>query len=474
MPIRIGLIVQIIAMLAAVHIVAASPIAGAEYFFDNDPGYGLGTSIAMQQGDSIQCSFRTTTTAPGFHMLYIRARDTLGIWGPPTRLQIWSEAIDSLPANIRSLEYFFDTDPGIGSGIHIGDFSTISVNSSLIADCSTLSLGFHSLYVRTIDGVGKPSFPIKRPIWVESSQLTPSNITAAEYFFDNDPGRGGGTAIPLTSNSQVQLNFIADLSTLSPGIHTLFSRVKDSYNNWGFPIGKTFWVEAQASTNPNITAAEYFMDSDPGRGNGTAVSVVPGQSIVTSFRVNLTQFNSGFHILFIRVRDSVKWGPPVGHGVWVERLSATAVPIVSGEYFIDTDPGYNHGTPLSVSESDSVTIAFNVDFSTITAGYHNLFIRTRDAQGRWSMPLSHRLLISSPPGVPQALLIQYQNQNAYLNWTLVDDSEIQEYRIYRDTTGYFSPPEQGTLVGSVNATTNTFIDSNVSDRYFYRVTAFKP
>ena len=49
---------------------------------------------------------------------------------------------------------------------------------------------------------------------------------------------------------------------------------------------------------------EYFIDTDPGFGNGTSVPVSSGQNINENFFIDLTGLSIGTHYLFFRVKDS--------------------------------------------------------------------------------------------------------------------------------------------------------------------------
>ena len=76
-------------------------------------------------------------------------------------------------------------------------------------------------------------------------------ITAAEYFFDVDPGAGNGTALtgPFgTAEVTLDLSGI-DTSGLGVGYHTLFARFKSSDGVWGIarPIGH----------DPSFTSPHY-------------------------------------------------------------------------------------------------------------------------------------------------------------------------------------------------------------------------
>ena len=63
--------------------------------------------------------------------------------------------------------------------------------------------------------------------------------------------------------------------------------------------------------------------------------------------------------------------------------------------------------------------------------------------------------------------------NIVLNWT-ASTGTFSGYHIYRYTTGHFTPPGTGTLIGTVSAPTTTYTDTNVisTGAYFYRVTAY--
>ena len=56
-----------------------------EYFFNVDPGVGNGTPLSVTQGNVIsQMDNIVANTLPvGFHTLWLRAKETGGIWGLP-------------------------------------------------------------------------------------------------------------------------------------------------------------------------------------------------------------------------------------------------------------------------------------------------------------------------------------------------------------------------------------------------------
>ena len=131
-------------------------------------------------------------------------------------------------------------------------------------------------------------------------------IAAAEYFFDADPGQGRGTALSaedgvFNSPSETVRVQALSLTGLSQGSHTLYLRFLDSLGRWSQPIGKNFIYFC----NRLITAAEYFIDSDPGEGRGAALTIPGGSGTIVAVgpvQVPTVGLASGVHTLYVRFR----------------------------------------------------------------------------------------------------------------------------------------------------------------------------
>ena len=148
-----------------------------------------------------------------------------------------------------------------------------------------------------------------------------------------------------------------------------------------------FW---QATAQPNITAAEYFIDTDPGFGNATSILITPSPNIAdNAFSVALGSVPQGVHALFIRSRDANgKWSITSRFVFYKPSASAGLPPanIVKSEYFFDTDPGFGNATNIPVTAGTDVqNVTFGADISALSIGVHSLFIRSRDANGKWSI-----------------------------------------------------------------------------------------
>jgi hypothetical protein len=248
------------------------------------------------------------------------------------------------------------------------------------------------------------------PISNLPANLAPLNIVSAEYFFDKDNGAGTGTAIPLTAGTNVTVsNFAINLSGLSTGVHWLFVRVEDAGGRWSFANHQPlFVVKALAfPSNPgitNINAAEYFFDTDPGAGLGTSIPVTAGTNItIPNFSIPLAGLANGLHRLYVRARNA--------SGVWsfnnvqtlfiVKTVSFPGNPglvnVAAAEYFFDTDPGIGSATPIPVpSPATNVAVSQVIPLTGLAFGVHRLYLRTKDAGGRWSLITWQTLTILSP------------------------------------------------------------------------------
>jgi hypothetical protein len=217
------------------------------------------------------------------------------------------------------------------------------------------------------------------------------NITKAEYFFDIDPGIGNGTSISNFSPADV-INFNANISinALTPGFHVLLMRVRNSDGVWSLTEPRYFYTSSNATVNTeDITAAEYFIDADPGAGNGTSTPIGITGAVVNFTALIPANLSPGFHMISIRTKDANgKWGLSDTRTFYVYPPVGANMPIITAaEYFFDHDPGVGNGTPLSFTSSgDIVAQTFMILVpASMSAGDHLLTIRAKDQAGTWSL-----------------------------------------------------------------------------------------
>ena len=225
-----------------------------------------------------------------------------------------------------------------------------------------------------------------------SAPVEVARLVGFEYFFDTDNGVGTYVEIPVASNDSISMTHSITVAGLSPGFHNLFIRFKDSLNVWSLYEGRVIYVQPVViqTQKSRLIEAEYFFDTDPGVGNGTALaSFAPADSISLIRQISVSGLSSGFHNLFIRTKDSLNiWSLYEGRVIYVQPTITVSEPsrIVAAEYFFNSDPGVGNGFALaSFSPADSIDITRQISASGLANGFNNLFIRTKDSLGIWSL-----------------------------------------------------------------------------------------
>ncbi|MDO7846549.1 T9SS type A sorting domain-containing protein [Hymenobacter sp. M29] len=298
-------------------------------------------------------------------------------------------------ATIARAEYFVDTDPGFGAATAFALPATPAADLpglSASVPLGSLSVGFHALGVRSQDANGAWSLTSRRTFYYEPlANGTLANVTKAEYFIDTDPGFAAATDVPVTAATDISgVAFGVSLGSLSAGFHQLGVRSRDANGQWSLTNRRTFYYEPLAnSTLPNVTKVEYFIDTDPGFGMAVDVPVTAATDISgVVFNVNISSLTAGFHQLGVRSQDANgKWSLTNRRTFYYEPAALNTLPNVTKvEYFIDAEPGFGSGTDVPVTAATDLSgVAFGVNLSSLSTGFHTLSLRSRDANGKWSL-----------------------------------------------------------------------------------------
>jgi hypothetical protein len=387
-------------------LVQAQPnITKIEYFYNTDPGFGLGTDVPITASPALS-NFNFTadvTSLPsGFHTLFVRAQDANTLWSATHSrpFYILNGSTTGPRANITALEYFIDADPGFGGGTSVPVTPSPDITDFQFAvDLSATTEGFHTLFIRSQDATGAWSMTSSRPFYILGTSAPSSpDITKLEYFIDTDPGFGAGTDVPVTpATSVTDLNFVIPLGGIAEGFHTLFVRSKDANEQWSITHSRPFYIlSTSAAAAPDLTKIEYFIDSDPGFGAGVDVPFSAGASVNDlAFAVPLGSAGEGFHTLFVRSQNSAgEWSMTHSRPFYILNGSGSSVPnITKLEYFIDTDPGFGAGSDVPVTPGIAINdLSFAVPLN-VSPGFHTLFVRSQDAAGNWSNAYSRPFYI---------------------------------------------------------------------------------
>ena len=159
----------------------------------------------------------------------------------------------------------------------------------------------------------------------------------------------------------------------------------------------------------NIVQGEYFFDADPGVSGAHRFSLTAGADISESLTIPTTGLAPGFHNLFIRVKNEYGiWSQYESRPVYIYDPSTVNPPkaplkkIVSGEWFVDTDPGIGKATAFALTADSNIVAAIKMQLPTLAVGDHNLFVRVKNEDNVWSQYESQAFTVCPPPPAPIA------------------------------------------------------------------------
>lgn len=231
-------------------------------------------------------------------------------------------------------------------------------------------------------------------VWTTTAQ---SSVVAAEYFIDEEPGIGQGTDLPISASGSIDFDFDLSVESLELGIHALYLRTKQDNGLWSVPYVRYFFVidptaKVYEPLDLNLVRAEYFIDEDPGAGQGETLTINDPKSTNQDFVVTLTDQPAGLHFLYLRtLQDNGHWSVAKTVPFFVinedsQDLVVFQPDIVAAEYFFDTDPGAGQGVALPLQKSASLdNRPWAASTEGLELGKHILNIRVQSQDGFWNV-----------------------------------------------------------------------------------------
>ncbi len=331
------------------------------------------------------------------------------------------------------------TDPAPSSGTPTDPPNTVADQEGIVTYASTPSCdpagncATGSLQLKldkTAPTLGTPTWSADPQVYGSNSTLavpvsdTTSGMSNGEYFIGSDPGAGNGTTMTLSGG-----NLSATLgASLSVGTHTIGVRARDTAGNWTAVTSTTLTI--QDVTPPIIT---YSLSQMPGLGgwhNSPVVltwtvsdpeSTIDSQAGCNSATVStdsISPTGTTFTCTATSVGGSssqsatIKYdasAPVAGTPLWsinpltIGNNTALTVPVmetlsgvISGEYFVDTDPGLGNGTPMTWSgTADNLSASFG---ASLQPGVYAVGVRAKDVAGNWGAVVYDYLVVYNPAG----------------------------------------------------------------------------
>ena len=387
------------------------PLIAAEYYIDNDPGFGNATShqlnnpsVAIEEKDSIPIPNLTG----GFHKLVVRYKDSLGTWSFPKAYTVLIDKSfkhnDRVP--IVLAEYFFDNDPGFGNATQI-----------LIEDPSELVTFIDSVLVQNLNGTfSRVGFRFKDSLGLwgitqykvfvyDKGTYSDRNDTlvAAEYFFDNDPGFGNAIQVPIQNPASVlaYIDSVA-LANLTGGFHKLGYRFKNNLGVWNITQYKSFFYDkgSYGDDKDTLVAGEYFFNNDPGFGNATAFDIdEPSNTVIILDSLQLVGLEQGINKVCIRVKNKL--------GIWnitqcltiVVRKNIDNCSIAAIKYYFDEDTGEQSGGIINNLQNGNPFQA-EIPLGDLDLGNHRLIIKAADNCGVWTHNVADTFKVANIQVIP--------------------------------------------------------------------------
>jgi len=286
----------------------------------------------------------------------------------------------------QKVEYFWDTDPGVGKGKVLQRFAGNEAQVSVELDASNLSTGIHLLGLRVVNddtraaatlGSVAYSATYYRQFYVPAPE---ERLTRIEYYWDRDLGVGKGRALTFTQGTTVDLSQKLSTSGLSAGMHTLYLRAV-SAGHHSLTYTRQFYV---LPTVHRVQALEYWFDEDPGVGRATRMAAtLTGDSLTKAFDVDVEGLAEGVHKIGLRTLTDGTWSETKVRQFLV-RSAVAEDQITRLEYFWNQDPGAGRAYAVDITPGQEVTIDFEADMTMLGSGTHTLGLRAMSGSQGWS------------------------------------------------------------------------------------------
>ena len=211
----------------------------------------------------------------------------------------------------------------------------------------------------------------------------------------------------------------------------------------GFVLAQTF------DRGQNIVAAEYFIDSDPGEGNGVPITqgLFGFYNVDLEFNVNLNEGS----VIYIRFKSSNgTWSAPRGFK-YKKPVGNRGGRIVKAEYYINQDPGIGKATPIEVNvlgqlvpftlndlnDGDAVYVRIMDNFERWSAAAYRVYKKIPANRG--AQLAAAEYFINEDPGIGKGTPLKL---DAFGEATIEVDLEREDrlFIRYKDSFGRWSAP----------------------------------
>ncbi len=488
----------ILGILLGIQVVAQSDIVALEYFIDEDPGVGNGTSIPITQGPTLDITYTIPTSgmglSNGLHVIGVRSQNSNGIWSMIELRTFYIQpdvgVSDPPTEDITAVEYFIGEDPGQGNGINLSVTQGQTLDFTDLLSTNSLPNGYHVVGVRAQNAKNIWGMAEIRIFYVQNlsapGSQTPADIVELEYFFNEDPGQGAGTSISVAQGQVVDISETLTSSGLAKGYHSVHIRAKNSNGIWGLAEKRTFYIQSIGSSTSDailIDKLEYYLDEDPGFGNGINIPItsgVPTVDLISEVLSTQGPLSIGEHKIVIRGQGANgAWGFPemrtfdvdgdcpiadfsVALACEDEALEITD--LSSGILGDATYQWYADGEPISTTEGDITHTFANPGSHTLSLSIVNGAVCT-DSSGVELNVKQKPFVVFSVQDVTVGDTSRFEvdtfgvDQSYFWSWDFESDASIDDSTVGNT---YFVFPDSGAFTSTLYLTDSLGCETSVA------------
>ena len=206
-------------VFSTINLRAQTTINTAEWFLNDDPGFGQATPFSnFSPGSEITLNQAVDLNSlqEGIHLWSMRVRNNKGVWS-----QTMSRAFRVLPKSpsiqIANLEWFWGQDPGFGRGTILPINRLDSLKQEVVLNLGGLREGIHYLSIRIQDEQGTWSPTLQRSILIRSSEG--ARINRLNYRYIDPSGVSFNFSYTLdTPQHFVDLSFDPEAGDFENGV----------------------------------------------------------------------------------------------------------------------------------------------------------------------------------------------------------------------------------------------------------------
>jgi hypothetical protein len=224
------------------------------------------------------------------------------------------------------------------------------------------------------------------------SLILSQDIDKYEYYVGIDPGVGNGTIVMIDANESISFIDSIPSTTFSPGLNEVCIRFGNDEGVWSLP--QCMFIRYVPSAKDSIIVLEYFFDDDPGLDEALKIDLADTNIDLNNVEVSIVGLQPGLHKVGMRASNHAnQWSPTVTQTFFIAK-TIDPINLVTGEYYIDDDPGLGMANELSITPSNQINDEFLIGLQGLSPGFYTLCVRFLNEFDEWSVSQCSPFFIS--------------------------------------------------------------------------------